>query len=96
VCFTGITFSVLNDTTAMLLMTPVSIQIALTLKFYPAAIVVPEVLTSNIGRAATLIGTPTNTLVGSFAGLSFSDLLTKWTPRVLLAQMALTLYLGAQ
>lgn len=49
VLITGITSSVLNDTTVMLLMAPISIQIALVLNIHPAAIVVPEVLASNIG-----------------------------------------------
>jgi hypothetical protein len=58
VSITGLTSAVLNDTTVMLLMAPVSIQIALALGIQPAAIVIPEILASNIGGAATLIGTP--------------------------------------
>ncbi len=77
---TGVISSVLNDTTVMLLMAPVSIQIALTLGIHPAAIVVPEVLASNIGGAATLIGTPPNTIIGSYVGLSFNQFLVNMLP----------------
>jgi Na+/H+ antiporter NhaD/arsenite permease-like protein len=80
IVITGITSSILNDTTVMLLMTPVSIQIALALGIHPAAIVVPEVLASNIGGAATLIGNPPNTIIGSYVGLGFNDFIVNMLP----------------
>jgi Na+/H+ antiporter NhaD/arsenite permease-like protein len=80
VLITGATSAVLNDTTVMLLMAPVSIQIALALQIHPAAIVVPEILASNIGGAATLIGTPPNTIIGSYVGLSFNEFLIHMLP----------------
>jgi Na+/H+ antiporter NhaD/arsenite permease-like protein len=91
ICITGVLSSVLNDTTVMLLMTPVSIQIALALNIHPAAIVVPEVLASNIGGAATLIGTPPNTIIGSYVGLSFNQFLGNMLP---IALMGMLLLLG--
>jgi Na+/H+ antiporter NhaD/arsenite permease-like protein len=97
VSVTGLTSAVLNDTTVMLLMAPVSIQIALALDMHPAAIVVPEVLASNIGGAATLIGTPPNTIIGSRVGLSFNQFLSNMFPisvmgMVILIGMARWLY----
>jgi Na+/H+ antiporter NhaD/arsenite permease-like protein len=89
VSITGLTSSVLNDTTVMLLMTPVSIQIALALNIHPAAIVVPEVLASNIGGAATLIGTPPNTIIGSYVGLSFNQFLVNMLPIALMGMVIL-------
>lgn len=89
VCITGITSAVLNDTTVMLLMTPVSIQIALALGIHPASIVVPEVLASNIGGAATLIGTPPNTIIGSYVGLSFNQFLVNMLPISLMGMLIL-------
>ncbi len=91
ISITGITSSVLNDTTVMLLMTPVSIQIALALNIHPAAIVVPEILASNIGGAATLIGTPPNTIIGSYAGLSFNQFLVNMLP---ISVMSMLILLG--
>jgi Na+/H+ antiporter NhaD/arsenite permease-like protein len=91
VSITGLISSVLNDTTVMLLMTPVSIQIALALDIHPAAIVVPEVLASNIGGAATLIGTPPNTIIGSYVGLSFNQFLVNMFP---IALMSMAILLG--
>jgi len=89
VSITGLTSSVLNDTTVMLLMTPVSIQIALALNIHPAAIVVPEVLASNIGGSATLIGTPPNTIIGSYVGLSFNQFLVNMLPISLMSMVIL-------
>jgi Na+/H+ antiporter NhaD/arsenite permease-like protein len=89
IVITGITSSVLNDTTVMLLMTPVSIQIALALNVHPAAIVVPEVLASNIGGAATLIGTPPNTIIGSYVGLSFNQFLGNMFPIAIIGMLIL-------
>jgi len=43
----------LNDVTAILLMVPLSIQIAVAIGLHPFAIVIPEVLASNIGGAAS-------------------------------------------
>ena len=91
VAITGLFSSVLNDTTVMLIMTPVSIQIALALNIHPAAIVVPEVLASNIGGAATLIGTPPNTIIGSYVGLSFNQFLGNMLP---IAVMSMIILLG--
>jgi Na+/H+ antiporter NhaD/arsenite permease-like protein len=89
VSITGLTSAVLNDTTVMLLMAPVSIQIALALNIHPAAIVVPEVLASNIGGAATLIGTPPNTIIGSYVGLSFNQFLVNMLPIALMGMLIL-------
>lgn len=89
---TSVASALLDNVTTMLLMTPISIQIALALGINPLSLLLPEVLASNIGGISTLIGTPTNILIGSYAGLSFNDFLTKLTPGVLLAQAALTVY----
>jgi Na+/H+ antiporter NhaD/arsenite permease-like protein len=89
---TSVASALLDNVTTMLLMTPMTIQIAIALGVNPLSLLIPEVLASNIGGISTLIGTPTNILIGSYAGLSFSDFLVNLTPGVLLAQAALTVY----
>jgi len=91
-CLTAIASALLDNVTTMLLMTPISLQIALALRLNPLALLIPEVLASNVGGIATLIGTPTNILIGSYAGLSFNDFVSYLTPGVLLAQAALIGY----
>jgi Na+/H+ antiporter NhaD/arsenite permease-like protein len=89
---TSVASALLDNVTTMLLMTPMTIQIAIALGVNPLSLLIPEVLASNIGGISTLIGTPTNILIGSYAGLTFTDFLTRLTPGVLLAQAALTIY----
>jgi len=57
----------LDNVTTMLLIIPVTIEIAVTLKVNPIAFLIPEVFASNIGGTATLIGDPPNILIGSYA-----------------------------
>jgi Na+/H+ antiporter NhaD/arsenite permease-like protein len=73
-------------------MTPISVQIALSLGINPLALLIPEVMASNVIGVSTLIGTPTNILIGSFANISFNDFLRNLTPGVLLAFTGLILY----
>ncbi len=84
--------SLLDNVIAMLLIAPITLQIALALDIDPRALLIPEVLASNTGGVATLVGTPTNILIGSYAGLSFNDFLTYLTPGVLMALVALMAY----
>ncbi len=75
VLLTGLISSLLNDVTAILVVAPVSIEIALMLGIHPFAFIIPEVLASNIGGAATLIGDPPSTIVGSYLGIGFTEYL---------------------
>jgi len=89
---TSVASALLDNVTTMLLMTPITLQIALTLGVNPLALIIPEMMASNVGGIATLIGTPNNILIGSYAGLGFNDFLRDLTPSVLMVQVALTLY----
>ncbi len=90
--FTGIASALLDNVTTMLLMTPITVRIALALGVNPLALLMPEVLASNVVGISTLIGTPTNILIGSFGGLSFNDFLTNQTPGVVMALIGLIIY----
>jgi Na+/H+ antiporter NhaD/arsenite permease-like protein len=89
---TSFSSALLDNVTTMLLVAPITLQIALTAGVDPLSLLIPEVLASNVGGISTLIGTPTNILIGSYAGITFNDFLLHLTPGVLLAQAALTLY----
>jgi Na+/H+ antiporter NhaD/arsenite permease-like protein len=45
-----------------------------------------------VGGISTLIGTPTNILIGSYAGLTFNDFVRNLTPGVVLAMIVLIAY----
>jgi Na+/H+ antiporter NhaD/arsenite permease-like protein len=70
---TAVVSAFLDNVTTMLLMIPVTIEIAQTLKINPITLLVPEVFASNVGGTATLIGDPPNILIGSYANLTFGQ-----------------------
>lgn len=86
---TAVASALLDNFTTMLLMTPISLQIALALGLNPLALIIPEVLASNVGGISTLVGTPTNILIGAYAGISFTDFLVNQTGGVILALVAM-------
>ncbi len=87
VILTAVLSAFLNDVTAILLLVPLSIEIAQTVGIHPFAFVIPEVLASNIGGAATIIGDPPSTIVGSHIGLSFVDYLVNMAPIAILCMI---------
>ena len=84
--------ALLDNVTTMLLMVPITLEIAIALDLPPASLIIPEILASNIGGTSTLIGTPTNILIGAYAGISFNDFLINQTAGVILAMLVMTLY----
>ena len=82
---TAVASALLDNFTTMLLMTPISLQIALALGINPLALIIPEVLASNVGGISTLVGTPTNILIGAYAGIGFNDFLINQTLGVIFA-----------
>jgi len=76
---TAILSAFLDNVTTMLLILPVTIEIAATLKINPLTLLIPEVFASNVGGAATLIGDPPNILIGSYANLTFMDFVVNLT-----------------
>ena len=77
---TALCSALLDNVTTMLLMIPVTIEIALTLKINPISLLMPEVFASNVGGTATLIGDPPNIMIGSYANLTFMDFIVKIGP----------------
>jgi Na+/H+ antiporter NhaD/arsenite permease-like protein len=69
----------LDNVTTMLLVIPVTIQIAITLKIHPLAFLIPQAFASNVGGTATLIGDPPNILIGSYTGLTFGQFVVNLT-----------------
>ena len=89
---TGVASAFLDNVTTMLLMTPITVQIALSMGINPLALLIPEVFASNVVGISTLVGTPTNILIGSYGKISFTDFLSNLTPGVLVALLGLIIY----
>ena len=89
---TAVSSAVLDNVTTMLLMTPISIRIALAMDMDPLVLLMPEVLAANVGGLSTMVGTPTNILIASYSGISFSDFLINLTPGVIMALVGVAGY----
>jgi Na+/H+ antiporter NhaD/arsenite permease-like protein len=83
---TAVISALLNNVTCMLLMAPVTLAICRELKAPPYPFLFAEVVASNIGGTATLIGDPPNIMIGSLAGLDFNAFLYHLAPVIVLVQ----------
>lgn len=70
---TAILSAFLDNVTTVLLIVPVTFAIARKLKITPIPLLVAEIIASNTGGAATLIGDPPNIMIGGATGLGFMD-----------------------
>jgi Na+/H+ antiporter NhaD/arsenite permease-like protein len=76
----------------MIFITPITMEIAVALGISPVVLLVPEILASNFGGTATLIGDPPNIMIGSFAGITFNQFVIHLTPVVIVVMAAQILY----
>ncbi|NKY89584.1 ArsB/NhaD family transporter [Nocardia veterana] len=90
---TAVASAFLDNVTTVLLIAPVTLLVCDRLDIRPAPFLIAEVLASNIGGAATLIGDPPNIIIGSRAGLTFNDFLVHMTPLVVIELVVFTLVL---
>ena len=63
----------LDNVTTVLLIGPMTIAITQILEVNPVPFLLSQIMASNIGGTATLIGDPPNIMIGSAAGLGFVD-----------------------
>ncbi len=82
---TAVASMFLDNVTTMLLIIPVTIEIATTLGINPVTLLLPEAFASNVGGTATLIGDPPNIMIGSYAKLSFVDFIVNLSGICLIA-----------
>lgn len=75
ILITAILSGILDNVTTVLLVGPMTIAIAKMLEINPVPFLMTQILASNVGGTATLIGDPPNIMIGSAAKLSFMDFL---------------------
>jgi len=106
---TAVLSAFLDNVTTMLLLTPVTIKLAKVLNLPPVPLLVAEVMFSNIGGAATMIGDPPNIIIGNgmsktaLAGgdydslasqaISFNDFIINLAPGVLMTVVPTFMFL---
>jgi Na+/H+ antiporter NhaD/arsenite permease-like protein len=89
---TAIASPLLDNVTVIMLVVPVTVVVCNRLKIPAQPYIIAEILASNIGGAATLIGDPPNIIIGSRAGLSFNDFLVHMAPPVIVIFAVFTLF----
>ena len=77
---TAVFSAFLDNVTTVLLIAPVTLLITDALGVRPYPYLFAQILASNVGGTATLIGDPPNIMIGSAAGLSFYDFLVNMAP----------------
>lgn len=88
---TALCSAFLDNVTTILLMAPVSILLANQLQLDPFPFVITEVMAANIGGLATLIGDPTQLIIGAEGNLTFNSFLLNTAPISILAMCILIL-----
>jgi Na+/H+ antiporter NhaD/arsenite permease-like protein len=77
---TAVLSAFLDNLTTILLVVPITFLLADALDIDPIPLILIEIITSNIGGTATLIGDPPNILIAGATGLSFSDFIVNLAP----------------
>ena len=86
---TAVLSAFLDNVTTVLLIGPMTLTICEILEIDPIPFFYIEIMSSNIGGTATLIGDPPNIMLGSAAGYTFADFIAYDAPVVLVIMAAL-------
>jgi len=72
----------IDNVTTVLLIVPITISVFRTLRISPVPFIIAQVLASNVGGTATLIGDPPNILIGSAANIDFTSFIINMGPTI--------------
>ena len=86
---TALCSAFLDNVTTILLMAPISILLANELRIDPFPFVMTEIMSANIGGLATLIGDPTQLIIGSEGELGFNAFLANTAPMAIISMIIL-------
>jgi Na+/H+ antiporter NhaD/arsenite permease-like protein len=87
---TAVLSALLDNVTTVLLIGPMTFMICKELHLNPVPFFITQIISSNIGGTATLIGDPPNIMIGSSAGFTFFDFIAVDAPIVVVI-LAVTL-----
>lgn len=85
---TAVLSAFLDNVTTVLLVGPMTLAITSILNVNPIPFMLTQILASNMGGTATLIGDPPNIMIGSEAGLGFADFILNTAPIVVIIMAA--------
>ena len=87
---TAVLSAFLDNLTTVLLVVPMTFLIAEEFEIDPLPLVIIEIIASNIGGTATLIGDPPNILIAGATGLTFTEFLVNLAPVVIVTFLVIT------
>jgi len=84
---TAVMSAFLDNVTTMLLLAPVTIELSKVIEMNPIPFLISEVMFSNIGGTATMIGDPPNIIIGNMLSdyVGFVDFILNLAPCIFLA-----------
>ncbi len=88
---TAVLSAVLDNVTVVVLIAPVTLFVASSLGVSPIPFLITEVMASNMGGAATIVGDPPNILIASRANIDFVTFLVNMAPPTFTSLLA---YIG--
>jgi len=81
---TALGSALLDNVTTVVLMAPLALFVASTMELNPVPFLISQIMASNLGGTATLIGDPPNILIASAADLDFVDFIVHLSPVICL------------
>jgi Na+/H+ antiporter NhaD/arsenite permease-like protein len=87
---TAVLSAFLDNLTTVLLMVPITFLLADALDIDPIPLVIIEIISSNLGGTATLIGDPPNILIAGRTDLTFNEFLVNLAPVAVVAFVVVT------
>ncbi|MEK4995241.1 MULTISPECIES: SLC13 family permease [Paenibacillus] len=86
---TAVASAFLDNVTTVLLMVPVTFSITRQLRIHPLPFLMSQIIASNVGGTATLIGDPPNIMIGSAVKeLTFMAFISNLTPVIIIIVLA--------
>ena len=92
IIITAVLSAFLDNVTTVLLVGPMTIAITRILDISPVPFLITQIMASNIGGTATLVGDPPNIMIGSAANLSFTDFILNTGVPAVIALIAAIIY----
>jgi Na+/H+ antiporter NhaD/arsenite permease-like protein len=87
---TAVLSAFLDNLTTILLVVPITFLLADALDIDPIPLIIIEVMASNIGGTATLIGDPPNIIIAGATGLSFNEFIVNLAPIAIVTFVVVT------
>jgi Na+/H+ antiporter NhaD/arsenite permease-like protein len=90
---TGVASAFLNNVTVVILVGPITLYAAAAAGVSPVPYLIAEILASNVGGTATLVGDPPNILIASAADIDFTTFALNMAPVTIVVFVALLVLL---